>query len=560
MILLKYKPNHGIIAAGHPKTAEAGTYALRSGGNAIDAAVAAAFMTFVAEPSLTTIAGGGFMMTHEAKNGKTNLFDFFSEMPGRGHKLLRKNRGKSHSKDGGSRASYKKMNETWFDSSDLDFKAINLDFGGALQEFHIGRGSAAVPGNVHGLLTAHTRCGRIPLAELLAPAISAARSGVKIIPIQAFVLKVVSGTVLATAGSRALYAPRGKLLRTGEIFRNPDLASTIEEIVEGGVDFFYRGDFAEKIAREIGEKRGLITREDMAEYRTIVRKPLIIKYRGEQIFTNPSPSMGGRLLAFSLQLLESIKLPASVSWNDPWMMCTLVELMRLTNEARAKYKNFTPQIVSKYRKKFNEQVANISELSNNSKLSGKNVNGHLSLGNTTHLSVLDEDGNAASVTTSHGEGNGVCIRGTGVILNNLLGEEDINPHGFHNWEPGTRLPSMMAPTMVVSNGRPHVVLGSAGSNRLRTAILQTIVRLLDHKMPIGRAVNNSRIHWERDQLDIEPGLPRKTLTALAKTEEQFAHWSQKNLFFGGLHAVMRMPNGKLIGSGDERRGGVVSKA
>ncbi|MBI2344285.1 MAG: gamma-glutamyltransferase [Deltaproteobacteria bacterium] len=522
----RYGKTRGIVAAGHAKTAAAGCHALREGGNAFDAAVAAAFMSFVAEPSLTTICGAGFMMTHEGRTRRARLFDFFAEMPGRNRRRIR--------------------------TSDLDFKAVHLDFGGTLQEFFIGRGAAATPGNVHGLLTVHKRLGRLPLRVLLEPAMVAAREGVPITEKQATVLNVVKGTVMATAGTRALYAPQGHLLRRGELFCNPALADTLDQLAREGRPLFYRGAIAAQIAREIGDRGGLITRRDLAAYRTIVRTPLLTHFRGKTLLTNPPPSHGGQLIAFSLQLLESVSWPKTLSPRDPCFYRTLVEIMWLTNHARTHVRRFPPTVVRRYQKWLQARLHGVTPLPSEAV-----PDAHRAPGNTTHLSVLDDERNAAAVTTSHGEGNGICIPGTGIVLNNLLGEEDINPNGFHQWPPGTRLPSMMAPTLILHRGRPVLVLGSAGSNRLRTAIFQTIARLFDLHLPIARAVNDPRIHWERGQLDLEPGLPVPVRRILTRLEPHVVQWKAQNIFFGGLHAVMCHPDGTFGGAGDRRRGGTV---
>lgn len=528
MTTRRFTRTRGAVAAGHAKTAEAGCAMLREGGNAFDAAVAAAFMTCVAEPSLTTICGGGFMMTHDGASRTSRLYDFFADMPGRGRRNIR--------------------------SSDLDFRAVQLDFGGTTQEFHIGRGAAAVPGTVHGLLTVHRRLGRLPLATVLAPAIAAARSGVTITPMQAFVLSVVQGTVLATAGTRRLYAPQGHLLRTGETFWNPQLATVLEQLARDGSALFYRGDIAQAIAREIGDRGGLIGRRDLAAYRTIVRRPLRMHYRGTPLVTNPLPSMGGRLIALSLQLLEAAQFPHNLRPTDPDFITALVEVMWLTNHARAHYRHFTPSVVAHYRRWLRERRSTGGPIPADSQ-------GYLdspAVGNTTHISVIDEQHNAAAVTTSHGEGNGIAIPGTGIVLNNLLGEEDINPHGSHQWMPGTRLPSMMAPTILMRGGRPWMVLGSAGSNRLRTAIIQTIAKLLDTRATVAQAVNGPRLHWERGQLDIEPGFPQRTRRVLDQLASQRRYWPRKNLFFGGLQLILReRGSAHFAGAGDCRRGGVV---
>lgn len=519
----QFKRTRGGVAAGHPLTVKAGCDILRAGGNAIDAAVAAVFMGSVAEFSIPTIAGGGHMLVHDGKSGQNFLFDFFADMPGRNRKKIR--------------------------TKDLHFKSVNAYFGTAIQEFHVGRGSSAIPGTVHGLLTAHNRFGKLPLHDVMMPAIAACKRGVRVAPIQAFLLHTLRYIVTATSSARKIYAPAGSILKEGDIFKNPDLGSTLELIAKDGIDFFYKGDFAAQVVKEIGENGGLISREDMAAYRTIIRRPLDVTYRGDHIVTNPLPSIGGRLIAFSLQLLESIQFPKGIKPNDPQLLVTLLEVMRLTNDARACHKRFTPKIIKAYQTRLREQLIHPAAHGSFETDYSRQV------GNTTHVSVIDENQNAVSVTTSHGEGNGMCIKGTGIMFNNLLGEEDINPDGFHKWKPGKRLISMMAPTMLMHNNQPKLVLGSAGSNRLRSAILQTMVKLFDANSSIGRAVNGPRFHWERDELNIEPGFSKRAISALTERELNATIWPEKNLFFGGLQAVLRLAKKRFSGAGDIRRGG-----
>ena len=180
-------------------------------------------------------------------------------------------------------------------------------------------------------------------------------------------------------------------------------------------------------------------------------------------------------------------------------------------------------------------------------------------GSTTHLSVIDSEGNAASVTTSNGEGSSYVVPNTQIMLNNMLGEEDLNPHGFNQWPLNQRMSSMMAPTMILKEGKPRLVLGSGGSNRIRTAILQVISNTLDFEMTLPKAVGASRIHWENGVLHIEPGLSASFATAELPGTEQVVQWQQPNMFFGGVHAVSRGKDGRLYGAGDPRRSGAVSE-
>ncbi|MEM9980683.1 MAG: gamma-glutamyltransferase, partial [Cyanobacteria bacterium P01_D01_bin.2] len=181
------------------------------------------------------------------------------------------------------------------------------------------------------------------------------------------------------------------------------------------------------------------------------------------------------------------------------------------------------------------------------------------LGSTTHLSVIDSDGNAASVTTSNGEGSSYVIPGTNIMVNNMLGEEDLNPHGFHQWLPNQRMSSMMAPTMVLRDGRPDLVLGSGGSNRIRTAILQVISNLVDFAMPLDTAVAAPRIHWENDVFHLEPGFDQAALVPIIVSAKP-VWWQTQNMFFGGVHAVGLDRDGTLHGAGDARRRGAVAVA
>ncbi len=183
------------------------------------------------------------------------------------------------------------------------------------------------------------------------------------------------------------------------------------------------------------------------------------------------------------------------------------------------------------------------------------------LGSTTHISVLDADGMCAAVTCSNGSGSGVLVPGTGVILNNMLGEEDLNPLGFHSIEPGRRVPSMMAPTVVLREGEIVLGVGSAGSNRIRSAILQTVVRAVEQGLPVDAAIEAPRLHFEDGVVQAEPGIDEAALARLEARGFAVARRPQVNLFFGGVQAVARDPaSGALSGGGDPRRGGAVAYA
>jgi gamma-glutamyltranspeptidase / glutathione hydrolase len=266
-----------------------------------------------------------------------------------------------------------------------------------------------------------------------------------------------------------------------------------------------------------------------------------VTFRGREVLTNPPPSSGGILIADALGILE--RLGRS---HDPFVIAEVIEE---TNRARdAEFlaglatEGFLEQFLAK-------QALDTVATEVRSRL-----------GNTTHISVMDAEGGCASVTCSNGSCSGVVVPGTGMHLNNMLGEQDLNPLGFHRHTPGARVPSMMSPTVVLSDaGEPEIAIGSAGSNRIRSAILQTVLHVVDEGMAAQDAVSAPRLHVEEGQVDAEPGVDAAALDRLEQTGWTVRRWSELNLFFGGVQAVARNPDtGRLTGGGDPRRGGVTT--
>lgn len=514
----------GVVAAGHEETAAAAVEMLKQGGNAFDAAVAGVLASCVAESVLTSLAGGGFLLAHTGI-GEHVLFDFFTQTPA--SKAL---------------------------EHPLEFYPIYADFGDTVQEFHIGLGSMAVPGVLKGLVHVHQRLGRLPLERVVTPAVQLARQGVIVNGFLAYVYGLLKPILLATAGSRAIYAPDGRLLQAGERLYMPAFADALERLVQQGIEAFWH-DMATQLTQTQGS---YLTANDFASYQVIERQPLCLNYRGTQLLTNPPPSAGGGLIACSLALLADREL---ASHGSPDHLLALSQVMRFTNmarrdgyDARIQESRVAEEFLSaghlgQYRGKVADAIASLQ--------SGSHIANKL--GSTTHLSVIDSDGNAASVTTSNGEGSSYVIPNTGIMVNNMLGEEDLNPHGFHQWTPNQRISSMMAPTMVLQEGRPYLVLGSGGSNRIRTAILQVISNLVDFDMPLEAAVAAPRIHWENDLFHLEPGYDRTVLSHVMGSANP-VWWQAQNMFFGGVHAVGLDETGNLHGAGDSRRRGAVAVA
>ena len=489
----------GVVAAGHPVTAGAGAEILRAGGNAVDAALAAMFASFVAEPMLTGLGAGGYMLV--APPGEEPvLLDFFVEAPGRGLAP-----GAPHA----------------------PLVAVDVDFGDAVQVFNIGVSAAGPYGTLSGAWTAAKRFARLPPAELVAPAATAARGGVVVNEQQAYLFEILAPITSATPEARALFMPAGHSPVVGDVHRDPALADTLERLAAEGPAPFYTGDVAEAVCDWVAERGGLLTRADLAAYDTVARRPVRVAYRGRTVYTNPPPSAGGILLAYALALLERAPAPPSFA--------AVVGAMAAAQAERTQ-----------------EFLADLSDPGFLERFLASR------LGATTHIAAVDGDGWACSVTCTNGEGCGEVVPGTGIHLNNMMGEQDLSPFGYHAHPPGRRLPSMMAPTMVVGEAGPELVLGSAGSNRIRSAILQVVIGVLDHGLGVQAAIEAPRAHFEDGVVYVEPGLDAGELQALGYTLIRFA---ARNLFFGGAQAVLRdAASGGLEGGCDPRRGGAVAVA
>ncbi|TVQ58700.1 MAG: gamma-glutamyltransferase [Spirulina sp. DLM2.Bin59] len=504
----------GAIAAGHSHTAAAGQIIFDQGGNAFDAIAAAILTSFVVEPTLTSAAGGGFCLAHPVE-GAPVLYDFFTQTPREGKAL-----------------------------ADLDFYEMAVNFGDAVQAFHVGLGAMATPGNLAGVWTVQQELGRLPFQDVAQPAIAAARFGVPISAFQDFCINTVLAPILqARAEGRRIYAPQGRLLREGELFLQTDFANTLETLAHQGIDLFYGGDIGAQLVADCAQEGGYLTREDLADYQVIRRAPLRFNYRGHTLLTNPPPSSGGALLAFTLQLLAQRDLGA-MPWGSLGHLEALVQAMQLTNQARSDGYDahiHDPDIAA--------QFLGADHLTPYLEAMASGLN---KWGSTTHVSVIDEWGNAASATTSNGEGSGYVIPNTGIMVNNMLGEADLNPQGFHQWQRNRRLSSMMAPTMILQDQTPSQVLGSGGSNRIRTVLTQVIANILDFGMGMEEAIARPRLHWEAGFLNLEPGLAAGLDLA---PPSQRLQWQAQNMFFGGVHGVGRDDQGEFWGAGDRRRGG-----
>jgi gamma-glutamyltranspeptidase / glutathione hydrolase len=513
----------GAIAAGHPLTAEAGARMLAQGGNAVDACLAAAFVSWVAESPLTGPGGGGFLLVHRARDGRSRLLDFFVTVPGAG--LI---------------------------AAAREMETIDVDFDGSTtQAFGIGAASVAVPGTVAGLEAAHREYGRVPWATLLEPAIRLAREGIVLTREQAYLHAILDVILRHTDSSRAVYGPAGERLVAGDRLVVADLAGTLGLLADEGARVFYDGSLAERLASYVGDQGGWLTRDDLRGYRVIWRRPIEAEVLGHRFVSNPPPSSGGVLLAYGLLLLDRAGLGGRAGSAEA--IARLVGVMR--EQTRARGPGFARQLhgggLAKQLCADDRVAAAAARLEPGLSASAREPS---EPSGTTHISAVDAAGNAASLTASTGSGSGLIVPGTGVHLNNMLGEHHLNLSRRRR-RPGGRLTSLMSPSMVLREGRPRLVVGSAGSVRLRGAILQIVVNAVGHGMSVEEAINAPRVHLDDGHVHCEGGADPTELDRLEHLGYDVVRWRRRNLYFGGVAAVEVTPEGTLAAAGDPRRGG-----
>ena len=501
--------NKGIVATGSKEATQAGAEILRVGGNAFDAAVAAVFTSMTSEFALTGVGGGGAMMIRKSQ-AEPILYDFFVDTP----PLTGK--------------------------KELEFFSVEVDFGDSTQVFHIGKGSAGVPGTLLGLVIVQEQFGALPLSIVIEPAIILAREGCPLNEKQAYIFKLLEPIFSHTTEGQSLFCKNGKILSAGELFVNTDFADFLERVSWEGATSFYLGEVAELIAQNFGDS-GLLDEKALSQYHVAVRKPVMTSFMETQVYSNPAPSAGGTLIIFLLRLLEEGKIQ-NLKDSD------IVRAMAVTNTARKEVctdPNQEYQINQLLEKKiFNgylkKLLSEYMDSNDNLTIPGR--------GETTHVSVIDRDMNCASVTTTNGEGCGYILPGTGIMLNNMLGEKDLNPLGFHKWNHPMRLPTMISPSIIMKDNRPFILLGSGGSNRIRSAIVQVILNCIVKGEGLEEAILSPRIHLEGSQLYYEPG---QSITKNHVPNHFSLHpFETKNLFFGGVNAVTLTE-----GASDIRRGG-----
>ncbi|HSJ40554.1 MAG TPA: gamma-glutamyltransferase [Xanthobacteraceae bacterium] len=492
---------NGLVVAQEQRAARIGIEILDRGGNAVDAAVAVGFALAVTYPRAGNIGGGGFMVIHLAKTGEDAAIDYRETAPAAAtEKMFLDEKGE---------ADPKKSRDS----------ALSI----------------GVPGTVAGLALAHEKygSGKLTLAELIEPAITLARNGVEIVDDIADTLPLAQPRIARWQSSAPVFLNSdGTVLMPGQDLLQPDLAITLRAIASDGPKGFYEGPVAEKIVAAVRKAGGIMTTEDMKNYRAILREPIRGTYRGYDIISMPPPSSGGVHLIEMLNILEGYDL-AKLSREES--LHIIAEAMKRAYADRATFmgdpdavKMPVAGLISKkyaaaLRAQIGQRATPASDIhsGNPADFEGQN---------TTHFSVIDRDGNAVSntYTLNFSYGLGLVAEGTGVLLNNELDDFTSKPgtanaYGLVGYNanlpgPNRRPLSSMTPTIFLKDGKPFLITGSPGGSRIISTVLQIIVNVIDFNLAVDQAVSAPRIHhqWQPDELFVEPGISPEILEGLVK--------------------------------------------
>jgi gamma-glutamyltranspeptidase / glutathione hydrolase len=519
-----------MVVAGSGIASDVGREILQRGGSAVDAAVAVGFALAVVHPEAGNLGGGGFMVIRQ-KDGTVQTLDYRETAPAR------------------------------------STRDMYLDERGEPTERSVtGHLSAGVPGAVAGLTEAQRRYGLLPLAAVIEPAIRLARDGFVVDEYRSRSIADDSARLALFPASRASFLPGGAPPAPGTVLRQPDLASTLEAIRDHGADGFYRGRVADLIVAEMERGGGLISREDLAGYRAIWRDPITITYRGYSIYSMPPASSGGVTMGEILNIMEGYDpLPR---FGSPALMHLEAEAMRRAFIDRNTYlgdpafvRNPTERLLSK------DYAADLRKgIGDRATPTPAFVSGPRTGSSTTHYSVVDEEGNAVSCTTTlnNSYGSAVTVAGAGFLLNDEMDDFATAPgkpnmYGLVQGEanaiaPGKRMLSAMTPSIVLDpTGQLLLVVGTPGGPRIITMVYHVISNVIDHRMPLPDAVAAPRMHHQGlpDTLRVEHrGFPPATLDSLRAR----GHAIGAGGYWGDIEAIIRTPAG-WQGVSDPRRGG-----
>jgi gamma-glutamyltranspeptidase/glutathione hydrolase len=498
---------HVAVAATGPAAVDAGLTVVRLGGNAVDAAIAAMCVAMTTEPGVVSPMGGAFV-TIWPPDGEPVTIDGNVEMPGR-------------------RATEEQFGQ--------GLEEIPLAYGGGIT-IYAGWGSVALPGAVSALGLAHDRYGEGSWADALAPAEKAARQGFRLGAAAASYLALTTDSLFGwdRETHAALTRPDGSHLEAGDRMVDPALADSWRLIAQNGAGEVYTGEIGRALARASTAGGGLITEADLAAYRPVVRTPLRLDLGQWDIATNPPPSVGGPMLAV---MLGELVRRGALAWGD------VIEVQRQVLTYRSEVHDFSGDLEEDgYRLLEEVRTAGLAGITTSSE--------------TAHVSAVDSDGLACAITASSGYSSGATIPGTGLVLNNCLGEPELNRLGLHALPPGTRLASNMAPSVARHRSGDVLAIGTPGADRITTALMQVLSRHCLLGMPLGEAIAAPRVHvrvvkGEPTRVEHEPD--PAIAAAIADLHLTGNEHARHAMFFGGVGGASRSATGVLSAAGDPRR-------
>lgn len=523
---------HGMVAAAHPLAAEAGVRILKEGGNAIDAAIASAFALNAVEPNASGIGGGGFMVVRFAETGEIIILDYRERAPAASTKDMY--------------ASEQAKEENWT---------------------QVGGMASAVPGTLMGLKTALDEYGTMTLEEVMTPAIEYMENGFEITETFSDMIKDNYDKLADWNDPFAIaYLKDGIPLETGDMLIQQDLANTYREILDKGIEHFYGGELGQKIVDAVQDAGGILTLQDLKDYKLYRHEPVKGNYRGYDIYSMPPPSSGGTHLIQILNIMENFDI-ADMNYLGPTHISVMAEAMKMAFADRAKFMAdpiFATDIPLKglTSKEYAKFLAEQIDVSNPKLEIPAGEPGIFEHESTSHLSVIDAEGNAVALTQTINFffGSGVVVPGVGIIMNNEMDDFATNPESPNAPEPGKTPLSSMSPTIMEKDGEVFMVLGSPGATRIFTAMAQIISNVIDFGMGMDEAIEAPRIHayssaGKAMPIFVESRVPVLSVEALRLLGNQVDVREAHDLYFGGAQSIM-LKNGVLFGGGDSRRDGI----
>ncbi len=523
---------NGMVASEQEMASRIGLNILKAGGNAVDAAVAMGFALAVALPNAGNVGGGGFMMVHDARTGRSVALDFREVAPSRA-----------------TRDMY------------LDAQGKVIDGKSLYTHYAVG-----VPGTVAGMEHALKKWGTLPLSKVVAPAVALADKGFPVSETLAKILQQEQKNMGRWPATQAIFWKNGQPLRQGDTLVQKDLAQSLRLIGEQGAKAFYEGAIAQKITAEMAPHAGAITLADLKNYKVVEREPVRGSYRGYQIVTMPPPSSGG---AHLIQILNMMERWPMNQWgaNSANSVHHMAESMKLAYADRSEYLG-DPDFVKVplkglISKRYADQLA--AGINPTQARTAKDIKPGkpqpYESDQTTHFSVVDKAGNAVAVTYTLNTnfGSGIVAKGTGILLNNEMDDFSAKPgvanaYGLVGGDAnavaaGKRPLSSMTPTIVLKDGKPWLVTGSPGGARIITTVLQQVVNAIDFGMNPAEAAATPRFHhqWTPDELRIEKGFSNDTLALL----RQWGHNVALKPSMGRTQTI-QIRDGMLYGASDPR--------